>query len=169
MQFSPDSGRFEHLVRKELGGILRSPGFIHALRMRRFLEFVVQETLVGRAGQLCEYSIGLSVFDRGEAFEPALDPIVRNDARRLRQKLAEYYAQIRSDSSDRIFIAIPKGQYVPTFTGAPAKPDGRYRLTVTLVRMQDQRQLWETERELNPDELRLGVLIRAEWPNHRAR
>ena len=50
-----------------------------------FPGIVVEEALAGRSEQLCEYVIGLAVFDQVDSF--------RNDARRLRQKLLEYYRQ----------------------------------------------------------------------------
>src|SRR5689334_20705414 len=81
----------QEAVEAQVAHILASEGFSRCRRMQRFLQFVVEETLAGRGSTLGEYSIGVSVFDRGEDFEPALDPIVRNDARRLRSKLAEYY------------------------------------------------------------------------------
>ena len=68
-------------VRAQVARILASEGFARSPRMQRFLDFVVEETLAGRAAHLREYAIAVSVFDRGEDFEPALDPIVRNDAR----------------------------------------------------------------------------------------
>ncbi|MGC4051412.1 MAG: hypothetical protein QM757_18800 [Paludibaculum sp.] len=83
--------------------------------MQRFLEFVVEETLAGRESQIGEYSIGVAVFDRGAEFEPMLDPIVRNDARRLRFKLLEYYRLEHDDSLGQVTIEIPKGGYVPAF------------------------------------------------------
>jgi TolB-like protein len=102
-----------HAVREQLAAILTSENFVRSRRMQRFLEFIVEETLAGRADQLAEYSIGLAVFDRGTDFEPALDPIVRNDARRLRLKLLEYYRQ--PGAAGRVLIEIPKGGYVPVF------------------------------------------------------
>jgi hypothetical protein len=62
-------------IRNQLSKILQSDGFIRAPRMRRFLKFVVEEALAGRANLLCEYSIGISVYERDESFDPALDPI----------------------------------------------------------------------------------------------
>ena len=99
-------------VRAQLEKILASEAFVRSRRMQRFLEFIVEETLAGRADELGEYGIGMAVFDRGPDFEPALDPIVRNDARRLRLKLLEYYRQA---SSDPVVIEMPKGGYVPIF------------------------------------------------------
>ena len=75
---SPDA------VRTQLSKILQSEGFVHARRIRCFLEFIVTETLAGNASRLCECAIATSVFERDQSFEPGLD-------RRLRQKLLEYY------------------------------------------------------------------------------
>ena len=86
-----------HAVRAQLGSILGSEAFVRSRRMQRFLEFIVEETLAGRADNWGEYGIGAAVFDRGPDFVPALDPIVRNDARRLRLKLLEYYQARRQD------------------------------------------------------------------------
>lgn len=108
-------------VRTQLAVILASDGFVRARRMQRFLEFIVEEALAGRAAQLGEYAIGLSVFDRNSDFDPALDPIVRNDARRLRAKLLEYFRQEARPSD--IVIEVPKGGYVPLFhTVRPVAP-----------------------------------------------
>jgi len=105
-------------VRAQVARILASEGFVRSHRMRRFLEFVVEETLAGRAANLGEYGVAVSVFDRSDDFEPALDPIVRNDARRLRVKLSEYY-RTAAHASDRVWIDIPKGGYVPVFVPIP--------------------------------------------------
>lgn len=110
-------------VRAQMRRINSSEGFVRCRRMQRFLEFVVEETLAGRAEQLGEYSIGIAVLDRGQDFECSLDPIVRNDARRLRNKLLEYYSQSQDSSADHILIEIPKGGYVPQFLPAPSHYD----------------------------------------------
>ncbi len=117
-----DCGISPKAIRAQVAGILSSEGFARCRRMQRFLEFVVEETLAGRAAQLAEYGVGMAVFDRGEDFEPAVDPIVRNDARRLRQKLAEYYRS--ASPSVSVLIEIPKGGYVPVFSSL-SKPGVR--------------------------------------------
>lgn len=101
-------------VRAQLRRILTSEIFDRSRRMQRFLEFIVEETLAGRAGQLCEYAVAIAVFDRGPDFDPAVDPIVRNDARRLRLKLFEFHR----DEDAEVCIEIPKGGYVPVFRQA---------------------------------------------------
>lgn len=111
-------------IRAQVGRILQCEGFVRSRRMQRFLEFVVEETLAGRTDQLGEYALGVAVFDRGEDFEPALDPIVRNDARRLRLKLLEYYRQAGPQETE-VLIEIPKGGYVPVFRPIGATVDDR--------------------------------------------
>ncbi|HTM50580.1 MAG TPA: FlgO family outer membrane protein [Bryobacteraceae bacterium] len=102
--------------------------FSTAAGQSRFLRFVVEETLQGRAGLLKEYSIGVEAFGRGESFDPRQDSIVRVEARKLRSNLAEYYqAEGRYDPAR---IELRKGAYIPTFTrwasadspGAELKP-----------------------------------------------
>jgi hypothetical protein len=109
------------MIRAQVGRILASESFVRSRRMQRFLEFIVEETLAGRADQLGEYAIGTAVFDRGSDFEPAGDPIVRNDARRLRLKLLEYYCQGHPRPADHVLIDVPKGSYVPVFLAVSSR------------------------------------------------
>jgi hypothetical protein len=138
-------------VRKQLSIILQSHGFVHAGRMGRFLKFIVDETLAGRASQLREYSIGMSVFDRDESFEPGIDPIVRNEARRLRQKLLEYYHQSLCRDEGQLVIDMPKGSYVPLFRSASRRrqPNDvrQYRLVISLIRVADGAEIWHSQHE----------------------
>lgn len=142
---------FREAIRIQLSRILNSDGFIRAQRMRRFLTFVVEETLAGRSSHLCEYSIAVTVFDRSVSFESAIDPIVRNDARRLRQKLLEYYQ--RSHLGDEILIEIPKGSYVPVFHhsgshGCISNPTAaEYRLVISLIRIADGAEIWSARHD----------------------
>src|SRR4051794_29656973 len=76
---------------KQIDKIMGSPEFRGSERMRRFLLFTVREMLAGRGEHLKEYTIAVQVFDRPDTFDPAADPIVRVEARRLREKLNRYY------------------------------------------------------------------------------
>ncbi len=100
-------------IRTQLELILRSRAFIQSHRIRRFLQFVVEESLLGQPHRLKEYLIGLEVFDRREAFDPRVDSIVRVEARRLRYKLEEYYRI--EGREDGVRIVLRKGSYVPIF------------------------------------------------------
>jgi tetratricopeptide (TPR) repeat protein len=100
-------------IRVQLDLILRSRAFIQSHRIRRFLQFVVEESLLGQPHRLKEYLIGLEVFDRREAFDPRVDSIVRVEARRLRYKIEEYYRN--EGREDAVRIILRKGSYVPVF------------------------------------------------------
>ena len=100
-------------IRAELDRILSSRVFVHSHRIRRFLQFVVEECLVGQHHRLKEYLIGLEVFNRREAFDPRVDSIVRVEARRLRAKLEEFY--LAEGREDELRILLRKGSYVPVF------------------------------------------------------
>ena len=98
-------------IREQLDRILKGGPFLHAPRRQRFLEYIVNETLAGRGERLKGYSIAQEVFDRSDAFDPNVDPIVRVEAARVRDKLREYYGV--DGRSDPIRIDLPKGSYTP--------------------------------------------------------
>jgi serine/threonine-protein kinase len=97
------------IVRGQLAKILRSQVFTHASALSRLLEYLVDHTLRGNVSELKEYAVGVDVFNRGDAFDPRTDTIVRVQARRLRLKLAEYYE--RDGQGDAIVIELHKGHY----------------------------------------------------------
>ncbi len=101
----------EKTIREELDRIVGSGPFLHSRRRQRFLEFIVTEALAGRGDRLKGYNIGLEVFDRPETFDPVIDPLVRIEAARLREKLREYYET--DGQSDPIRIELLKGTYTP--------------------------------------------------------
>ena len=107
------SAQEEATIRGQLDIVLNSVLFTHAERLGRFLKFVVNETLHGRAARLNQFAIAIEVFDRDETFDPAIDAIVRVEAGRLRSKLIEYYADLGRD--DPIRIELPKRSYNAAF------------------------------------------------------
>lgn len=109
-------------VLTQLERIIASDDFDASERNRRFLRYVVDEALAGRAERIKAYAIGISVFGRGDDFDSQLDPIVRIEARRLRQSLERYY--LLSGRDDALRITIPKGSYVPAFESAGVAPIG---------------------------------------------
>jgi hypothetical protein len=80
--------------------------------LSRFLLYVVSETLLGRRDGITEHQIGVHVFGRPATYKTDEDNIVRNYARQLRKRLAEYFAE----DSCATRIEIPIGGYVPVFT-----------------------------------------------------
>ena len=112
----------QEAIRQQLDRILHSGPFHQSHRRQRFLEYLVNETLAGRGERLKGYNIALEVFDRPETFDPIVDPLVRIEAARLREKLREYYEA--DGQSDPIRIDLPKGTYTPQIEFRPAEMPG---------------------------------------------
>ena len=119
-------------VRQELTRILGSKTFSQVDRLKRFVDFIVTESVDGRGGDLKEYVIGVQVFGKEAGFDPRTDPIVRVQARRLRTRLARYY--VDEGNGDEIVVELPKGGYEPVFRVRSEAPATRRSLTATLAR-----------------------------------
>ena len=100
-------------ARAELERVLQSPSFRYSERLRRFLRFVIDKQLSGNTDQIKESVLAMEIFDRDAAYDSRVDSIVRVEARRLRDKLAAYYAS--EGQANPVIIELPKGGYVPTF------------------------------------------------------
>src|SRR5262245_64390293 len=83
-------------VKAQLQRVLTSPQFSKAERLGRFLRVIVEESLEGHAGALKEHRIGVDVYERGAAFDPRIDPIVRVQAAKLRAKLDRKSTRLNS-------------------------------------------------------------------------
>jgi adenylate cyclase len=109
-------------IMQQLERILASGAFVGSGRTRRFLRYVVEETLAGRGHRIKAYSVAVAAFERDDSFDPQSDPIVRIEAARLRRSLERYY--LIAGAADSVQIEIPKGGYVPIFSrGDPHAPD----------------------------------------------
>ena len=100
--------------RQQLGKVLHSQVFRGAPGLQRFLEYIASKTIDGLSDEIKEYTIGKELLGRTEDYDPRVDTVVRVQARRLRDKLNEYYD--REGAHDEIVLAIPKGHYVPQFS-----------------------------------------------------
>ena len=118
----------------QLDRIRLSAEFDAPERARKFLAYVIEEAIAGRADRIKAYSIATEVFGRDPSFDALTDPAVRIEAGRIRRALERYY--LVAGRNDPVIIKIPKGAYVPTFEGrigtqtegdpgasATAKPD----------------------------------------------
>ena len=100
-------------ITAELERILGSDEFHGTPRTRDFLQYIVEEAVAGRGERIKGYSVAVSVFGRGEDFDPSVDPIVRIEAGRMRRALERYY--LTAGAHDPVVIDVPKGSYVPQF------------------------------------------------------
>jgi serine/threonine-protein kinase len=105
-------------IRRHLDKVLGSPAFGRNERLSRFLRFAVELHLQGLDHELKESVIGTEIFGRKPNYDPKSDGIVRNEARRLRALLSEYY--LGEGQADALVIDLPKGGYVPVI-----RPGGR--------------------------------------------
>jgi len=108
-----EGGCSEEMVSAQLRKILQSAVFGRSRRLRRFLRFSVEQTLLQQTENLKEYSIGLEVFEKPESFDPRMDSIVRVVARRLRMLIERYYQT--EGANDQVVIGFQSGSYVPFF------------------------------------------------------
>src|SRR3954453_5515540 len=98
-------------TRAHLKRVLDAPAFKRAPRMERFLRFLVDELLAGRADQLKEYTIAVGVFDKPADFDPGTSAVIRVEAGRLRRMLDQYRNEFGRD--DEFVLEVPKGSYIP--------------------------------------------------------
>jgi hypothetical protein len=135
-------GEIEAAVRTELKMMLEAPVFAQSLRCKRFLSYIVKETLSGNAGHLKERTIGIGVFDRRNDYDTGDDSIVRVTANEVRKRLGQFYRESTIDHP--VQIELPRGSYVPEFriqaarrsikvaeTTAPGSVDGNPELAAT--------------------------------------
>ena len=98
-------------VMAALSLILASDAFANVKRPSLFLRHVVESTLRGEQTLLKETLLGIEVFGREPSWNTRIDPVVRQEAARLRKRLARYY---EAESSE-VRIELPVGTYVPRF------------------------------------------------------
>lgn len=126
-------------IQQQLDKLLNAPSFRHSATLSRFLKFIVEKSLTGASAQLKEYTIALHALGKKADFNPQTDPIVRIHAGRLRRALHAYY--LNEGSADPVIISIPKGTYIPSFSGrdiahlppAPPPPTLRRKITVAVL------------------------------------
>jgi hypothetical protein len=99
----------EEVSRVEIDRILQSDTFRSSDVLRRLLRFLAEKAIAGEADQLKEYTIGLDAFGKPPSYDPRSDAIVRLQAGRLRQKLAEYYRTEGKD--DTVVVDLPRGHF----------------------------------------------------------
>src|SRR5437879_2072148 len=93
-------------IAQQLARILASGTFQRRRKLLKLFEYLVQETLAGRAAQLTQKKIASEVFGLKETFDPQSDGTVRLSAARLRAALEEYYKN--EAEPDQVRIHMPQ-------------------------------------------------------------
>lgn len=118
------SSRTNVEIREALDGILNSRTFGRAEQLKKFLSFLVEETLAGRGSQITAESVAVAVFDKSNGFKSSSNPVVRVAAARLRKRLQLYEAYEKKDGFASILIS--PGSYVPEFRhGSTREPSAQ--------------------------------------------
>lgn len=97
----------------ELQNVLNFSLFKNSPTLSKFLNYIVKETLHDKSENIKEYNIAVNVLNRPSNFNCNDDAIVRVHAGRLRRTLNLYY--VTEGKSNRFYIDIPKGSYIPHF------------------------------------------------------
>ncbi|UOG90466.1 MAG: hypothetical protein L3K52_09610 [Candidatus Thiothrix sulfatifontis] len=101
-------------IEAELERILTSRCFRARKILSQFLRYIVRESLAGKQTQITQHAIALHALGRSTDFSALESPLVRVQARRLRDQLGEYYAT--EGRFDTIRIDLPMGSYCPEFS-----------------------------------------------------
>jgi serine/threonine-protein kinase len=103
----------EELIREELGRIVASDLFCRSERLSHFLRFSVEQALRGESDRVKEYVVAVEAYGRPASFDSRVDPVVRVEARRLRDRLKTWYEG--EGRNARIRIELPRGGYAALF------------------------------------------------------
>jgi len=74
-----------------LARVLASKTFAEVFRLKKFLEYVVTETIAGRGDRLKGFVIACDVFGKEDPSDAQTTTVVRVEAGRLRRRLKDYY------------------------------------------------------------------------------
>ena len=114
----------------QLNRILSSKAFRQADRLKRFLSFVVTETISGRSDRLKEFVVGVEVFGKDTSSTRGTTRSCAFRRAVCAHNLARYYRE--EGQEEELVIEMPKGGYAPVFrplkSVAPKRP-----ITPTLV------------------------------------
>ena len=158
-----EEGLHEELAAEEilshLARIFANPAFRTSKRCHRFLEYVVTQTLEGRASILKERTLAVEVFDRSPSWDSGDDTIVRVGAREVRKRLAQYYTSPEG-AVEKIRIELHSGSYVPEFLSVERSST----LSETQPRSPEQATLAALPPPLVPGPNMRGRHARSLWP-----
>jgi len=99
--------------RGALDHVLQSNTFERADLLRRFLRYICEMEIAGRADEINEYTIATDALGRPATYSPGEDSSVRSRAHAVREKLAAFYESEGAEAPLR--IELHKGSYIPHF------------------------------------------------------
>lgn len=89
--------------------VLHSEEFKSSEVLRRLLKYLGEKSASGESEELKEYVVAIEGLGKPTSYNPRYNSTVRIQLRRLREKLAAYYAG--AGQHDSVILEIPKGRY----------------------------------------------------------
>jgi hypothetical protein len=99
--------------RGALDHVLQSNTFERADLLRRFLRYICDMEIAGRADEITEYTIATDALGRPATYSPGEDSSVRSRAHAVREKLTAFYES--EGAGAPLQIELHKGSYIPHF------------------------------------------------------
>src|ERR1039457_6433936 len=104
----------QQAVREDFDRLLESPAFRTSKRCKEFLQYIVEQPMIGQSSAIKERSRGVELFRLPTDFDPGQHTIVRVTANEVRKKLAQYYLP-ENGASHPVRIDLPPGSYRAEF------------------------------------------------------
>jgi hypothetical protein len=109
-------------LRQDVQEILEGKAFRGSDRCRRFLAYIVDQTIAGCAEALKERVIGVEIFGLSPSYDTKDHAIVRVTASDVRKRLLQHYG---SGAISKFHISLPVGSYIPEITRASKDRHGK--------------------------------------------
>jgi DNA-binding winged helix-turn-helix (wHTH) protein len=125
-------------VERTVSIISESEEFSRSSRLMDILQFLVSETMAGRAERLKGFVIATQVLGKTASFDATQDSIVRVEVARLRTALKLFYSR---GVETPVVIDIPKGGYRLLITAAAHRKPDEIAATIAMPQVP-----WQSER-----------------------
>src|SRR5580692_12999852 len=102
------------LLQQHVKEVIEGEAFKGSHRSGQFLQYIVDQAIVGHFESLKERVIGVELFGRSPSYDTGEDAIVRVTASDVRKRLLQHYGKYGAPSAYR--ISLPLGSYIPEIT-----------------------------------------------------
>jgi hypothetical protein len=103
------------MIMEDLDRLCEYSSFKRSKNSSKILRYLIQASIQGDTDNLKEYTIAREALGEGISFDPQLNPRIRVELKRLRERLKEAYEHLSPQESFHFFFEIPKGSYAPKF------------------------------------------------------
>jgi predicted DNA-binding protein len=101
------------LIIKDLNRLCEYSSFKRSKNSSKILRYLIEAAINGETENLKEYTIAREALGEGINFDPQLNPRIRVELKRLRERLKEAYQHLAAFGPFQFLFDIPKGSYAP--------------------------------------------------------